>query len=355
MSPRAGVSTGWLHEVEPSQPARMHPLRPPDLANVELIGDSPALAELRARACDLARAQRTTVLVSGESGTGKGVVARLIHAMSARRNEPFVHLDCTSLPATLAESELFGYERGAFTGADRARVGKLEAARGGTLFLDEIGDLDASLQAKLLRVLEERSFERVGGVTPVPFEARVIAATHRDLLQAVADGRFRFDLYHRLSVVPLRVAPLRERGDDVVRLSAHFIEHFAAFLERPLAPLSPEAQEQLRIYDFPGNVRELRNLIERAAVLSPSPDISETLIRELKECGRLREPRRDTTSDVDQRGVVGFRLGVDRLEDFQDRLLTEALDLAEGNLSRAAALIGISRFAAQRRRRKRSA
>jgi transcriptional regulator with PAS, ATPase and Fis domain len=318
-------------------------------ADVELIGASSAVADLRARVRDLGRAQRTTVLLSGESGTGKGVVARLIHALSSHRNEPFVHLDCASLPPTLAESELFGCERGAFTGADRARVGKLEAARRGTLFLDEIGELDATLQAKLLRVLEERTFERVGGVTPIRFEARVIAATHRDLAQAVAQGRFRFDLYHRLSVLPLRIAPLRERGDDVVTLSAHFVEHFAALLDKPLSPLSARAHEQLRAYDFPGNVRELRNLIERAAILSPSPDLSETLIRELEACGHARDRQRE-----DEGGsVIGFRLGVDRLDDFEDRLLSEALEVAGGSATRAAALLGISRFAVQRRRRKR--
>ena len=250
-------------------------------------------------AIDAARkvgATATTVLLTGESGTGKEVLARAIHQGSGRSDRPFVALNCAALPETLVESELFGHERGAFTGADRLKRGRFELAAGGTLFLDEIGELTPAVQAKLLRVLQERRYGRVGGTTTLDADIRLIAATNRDLERAVADGRFREDLYyrvavfrihlptlragaaagtfredlyHRLAVVTLTLPPLRERGDDVERLARHFLALGAARHGLPVPALSPAVLQRLTAHAWPGNVRELRNAVERALILSP--------------------------------------------------------------------------------------
>jgi transcriptional regulator with GAF, ATPase, and Fis domain len=269
-NPQAGIAKRKKDAAEEGTVNRLSMVA----AAVEFRGDSPCMARARACIVDVARAPDTSVLLTGESGTGKGVAARLIHASSARRNEPFVAIDCVALPAPLADSELFGYEKGAFTGAERTKPGKLELAGRGTVLLDEIGDMDLALQGKLLRVLEERTFERVGGVTPIPFEARVIAATHRDLAKLVHEGQFRLDLFHRLSVFPIHLPPLRKRGDDIIALANHFIEYFGQRFGKSLLPLDPPARERLRSHAFPGNVRELRNLIERAVVTCQSRELA---------------------------------------------------------------------------------
>jgi Nif-specific regulatory protein len=210
-----------------------------------------------------------TVLLRGETGTGKGLFARAIHVNSARQTAPFVTVDCTTLPAQLVESELFGHERGAFTGADKRVPGKVEMAQGGTLFLDEIGDLPADVQGKLLRFLQERVFERVGGRTTLNADVRVVCATHRDLETAVAEGRFRQDLYYRVRVVEIELPPLRERGDDeVIALARHFVDMYAHRYGRPGMRLGDDAAGVLRAHDFPGNVRELEHWMESAVVLS---------------------------------------------------------------------------------------
>jgi len=233
----------------------------------QLVGEDPSLRKVFT---SLQRAASTdaTVLLEGESGTGKELFARSLHALSARADAPFVAINCAAIPETLLETELFGYEKGAFTGAVARKLGKFEMAHHGTLFLDEIGDLPISLQAKILRALEERRFERVGGTASVQVDVRLVAATNKGLRAAVAARRFREDLYFRLSVFPITIPPLRERGADIPVLARHFVERFCRDLKKKPLVISPPAMEQLREYRWPGNVRELQNCIERAVILA---------------------------------------------------------------------------------------
>jgi PAS domain S-box-containing protein len=231
----------------------------------EIVGASPAIARVLREVREVAETD-ATVLVLGETGTGKELVARAIHAASRRRDRPLVTVNCGAIPASLVESEFFGHVKGAFTGATERRAGRFALADGGTIFLDEVGELPLELQVKLLRVLQEGEFEPVGSSEPRKVDVRVIAATNRDLLREVREGRFRADLYYRLEVFPIRVPPLRERGDDVVLLAAEFARRFAAKMRRALAPLSSECARRLRAYAWPGNVRELENVIERAVI-----------------------------------------------------------------------------------------
>ena len=251
-----------------------------------LLGESRAMKALREQLRTAASSGDTTVLLVGETGTGKGVAARAIHAMSDRAYEPLVAVDCTTIPATLVESELFGHEKGAFSGAVRAKPGRVEVAGKGTLFLDEVGELDLSVQAKLLRLLEEREYTRVGGTRTRRLEARIVTATNRDLERAVAEGRFRADLRYRLEVFVVRVPPLRERGDDVFLLAARFASERARALGRPEPRLHPDVIHWLPRYPFPGNVRELRNMIEQAVLLAKGDEIT---LDELPVLGRLAQ------------------------------------------------------------------
>jgi two-component system response regulator AtoC len=233
-----------------------------------LIGESAALREGLSRAGQVARSPNTSVLIEGESGTGKELLARLIHAETpGRRHRPFVDLNCAAIPADLLEAELFGFERGAFTNAGRDKVGLMELAHGGTLFLDEIGELNVSLQAKLLRVLETGSFRRLGGVVERRSDCRVLASTNRNLLDAVQQGLFRLDLYHRLAVLTIHTPPLRDRREDIPLLAEHFLRHFSAQLKKVIHGFSPTAEALLLGYPYPGNIRELRNIIERAVIV----------------------------------------------------------------------------------------
>jgi transcriptional regulator with GAF, ATPase, and Fis domain len=232
-----------------------------------MIGDSPALRDTLRAIATVAPTQ-STVLVSGETGTGKELVARAVHERSARRGGPFVKVNCAAIPASLLESELFGHERGAFTGALQRRAGRFELAHGGTLFLDEIGELPIELQPKLLRVLQEREFERVGGTQSLVVETRIVAATNRDLAAMVEERTFRADLYYRLNVFPIEIAPLRARKDDVPLLARLFLRRFAAAMGKDVRELSPESLDRLVQHDWPGNVRELENVIERAVILA---------------------------------------------------------------------------------------
>jgi Nif-specific regulatory protein len=234
-----------------------------------ILGQSPAIVKLLDRIEKLS-ARDTTVLIQGESGTGKELVARLLHRASPRAEGPFVAINCAAIADSLLESELFGHEKGAFTGAAALKKGKIEMAEGGTLFLDEIGELAPALQAKLLRVLQEREFERVGATRSYRVDIRIIAATNRDLAQQVRDGGFRTDLYHRLNVITLRTPPLRERKEDIGILAGHFLRHFGEQCKRPRLTFSPEALRCMENYDWPGNVRELENAIEHAVVLGDS-------------------------------------------------------------------------------------
>ncbi len=237
-------------------------------SSAELIGTSPAMERLRARLNALAASDDTTALITGETGVGKGLVARAVYTSSRRAAEPFVNVDCTTIPATLVESELFGHERGAFSGATGMKPGRVESAGRGTLFLDEIGELDLSVQAKLLRLLEEREYTRIGSTRPRKLQARIITATNRDLVRAVEEGRFRADLRFRLEVFVLEVPPLRERAEDVLLIAEHYAAERARSLGRSSVELTAEVRQALLSYPFPGNVRELRNMIEQALLLA---------------------------------------------------------------------------------------
>ena len=239
-----------------------------EAADADIIGRSPALGRVLEQV-DLVAATSSTVLIGGETGTGKELVARAIHQRSRRRQGLFVAVNCAALPGTLVESELFGHEKGAFTGAIARRAGRFEQADGGTLFLDEVGELPLEAQAKMLRVLQSGEFERVGGGRPLKTDVRIIAASNRDLEQAVREGRFRSDLYHRLAIFPIHLPPLRERREDIPLLAAYLITRKARGLGRKMDPLAPAVLDRLTRYDWPGNVRELENVLERAIILSP--------------------------------------------------------------------------------------
>jgi two-component system response regulator HydG len=239
-----------------------------------LLGESPAMQKVYRIAQQVASA-RATILITGETGTGKGELARAIHALSPRAERPLVQLHCASVVDSLLESELFGHEKGAFTGADRRRIGRFEQASGGTLFLDEVGELSPLMQVKLLRVLQERTFERVGSNESIHVDVRLVAATNRDLTADVQSGRFREDLYYRLNVVHVAMPPLRARGEDVAALADHFARKFAVLNKKPTPRLTDRARAKLAAQPWPGNVRALENLIERAVVLCPSSVIDE--------------------------------------------------------------------------------
>jgi DNA-binding NtrC family response regulator len=308
----------------------------------QIVGQSPTMREMLDLAHKVAESEVSSVLLQGESGTGKDLVAKAIHYHSARANSPFVAINCAALPGTLIESELFGYEKGAFTDAKARKEGLFEQAEGGTLFLDEIGELELSLQAKLLRVLEEGSFRRVGGLKDLPLDVRVIAASNRDLRTEGEAGRFRADLFYRLSVIQIDIPPLRERGDDVRLLAEHYLASFRGRLRKNIDGISEEAFEAFRNYEWPGNVRELRNVIERAMILEDGEEISaKYLPRALSDDGH-------TLSGSSANGAQppnNFRLppkGVS-LDDVEMSLVRQAIERSAGNQTKAAALLGISR------------
>jgi formate hydrogenlyase transcriptional activator len=242
----------------------------------EIIGDSPALEQVLEQV-ELVAPTDASVLILGETGTGKELIARAIHSASARHGRPFIKLNCAAIPLDLLESELFGHERGAFTGAIAQRIGRFEAADKGTLFLDEIGDIPLALQPKLLRVLQEREFERVGGMRTQKVDVRVVAATHRDLGDMVRKQEFRSDLYYRLNVFPLRLPSLRDRREDIVPLVRHFVELFSNRMSKVIHHIPAETLSAFKSYSWPGNIRELQNVIERAVVLSTGPVLSADL------------------------------------------------------------------------------
>jgi len=281
------------------------------------------------------------VLLQGESGTGKDLVAKAIHYGSQRSEGPFVAINCAALPATLIESELFGYEKGAFTDAKARKEGLFEQAEGGTLLLDEIGELELSLQAKLLRVLEEGAFRRVGGLKDIPLDVRVLAASNRDLKTESEAGRFRLDLYYRLSIIQIDIPPLRERGDDVLLLSQHYIDTIGARLKRnKVTGLSREAEEVFRNYEWPGNVRELRNVIERALILEDTDKITTEYLP-----GGLLTPARSAPSSTAGTTATRFVLPDEglSLDEAELSFVRQAIQRSGGNQTRAAELLGISR------------
>lgn len=299
-----------------------------------LIGTSTAIREVSDAIQQVANSP-STVLILGETGTGKEVVARVLHERSPRRTGPFVAVNCAAIPDDLIESELFGHERGAFTDAHATRRGQFETANGGTLFLDEIGDLSLRAQGNLLRVIEERAFTRVGGSEVIRVDVRLLGATNVELEQAVRTGRFREDLYHRLNVVPIRVPPLRERTEDVPKL----VEHFLARANRAHASektLAPEAIDRLVGYDWPGNVREVENLMERLVTLAAGPLITED---DLPLKIRVRVRTRTLAEDV-RRGAVSLTQAVDA---FERELILDALQRTSHVQVRAAKALGITR------------
>jgi two-component system, NtrC family, response regulator HydG len=312
-----------------------------------LIGDAPAMREVYRVIRRVAPAD-VTVLVQGESGTGKEVVARALHDESRRHARPFVALNCSALPAELAESELFGHVKGAFTGADRDRAGLFEAADGGTLFLDEIGDLAPPAQAKLLRALEERQVTRVGSTRPVGVDVRVVAATHRPLDEMAARGEFRQDLLFRLQVVTLQLPPLRERREDVMALAAHFLAHFSERHGRGRLRLAERARRALLAHGWPGNVRELRNALERAVVLAEDATIElEDLPPQLRGGGGALSPADAVLAELP------FAEARERaVEAFDRSFLAAALERHGGNVSGTARALGLHRQSLQKHLRR---
>lgn len=313
----------------------------------QIIGQSPGMVEMFNLARKVAESEVSSVLLQGESGTGKDLVAKAIHYASRRADSPFIAINCAALPATLIESELFGYEKGAFTDAKARKEGLFEQAEGGTLFLDEIGELELSLQAKLLRVLEEGAFRRLGGLKDIPLDARVIAASNRDLKGESETGRFRLDLYYRLSVIQIDIPAIRERGDDMILLAEYYIAHFNERLRKRVRGLSPEVADIFRKYAWPGNVRELRNVIERVMILEDGDVITPAYLP------RGLTPEDKSTSGLASKGVQlaedkktpGFRLPPDGvvLDEVEMSLVRQAMERSNGNQTRAAELLGISR------------
>jgi DNA-binding NtrC family response regulator len=315
----------------------------------QIIGDSPAVRRMLTLARKVAESEASSVLLQGESGTGKDLVAKAIHYGSRRSDSPFVAINCAAIPATLIESELFGYEKGAFTDAKARKEGLFEQAEGGTLFLDEIGELELGLQAKLLRVLEEGTFRRVGGLKDIPLDVRIVAASNRDLKAESEAGRFRLDLYYRLSVIQIDIPPLRERGDDILLLAEHYIKQFGERLKlrKKIRGLSPEVAEAFRRYSWPGNVRELRNVVERALILEDADLITtEYLPRDLLAQAGQAAPAASAPPRAE-----GFGGGRDfllppqglSLEGLETSLVRQAIERSGGNQTRAAELLGISR------------
>jgi Nif-specific regulatory protein len=310
-----------------------------------IVGRSPELRAVYERV-QLAAQTDATVLLRGETGTGKGLFARAIHVNSRRQARPFVVVDCTTLPAQLVESELFGHERGAFTGADRRVKGKVEHAEGGTLFLDELGDLPPDIQGKLLRFLQERTFERVGGREQLVADVRVVCATHRDLERAVDEGRFREDLYYRVKVVEIDLPPLRARGpEDVETLARHFAEVYATRYGRPAPQLTPEALAAIRNHGWPGNVRELEHWIESAVALAPDGRITTSHLpgRRSTDTGQLTAVKRVVPAEASGgEAKVTLPLGLS-LDDATARYAEAVVTECEGNKTEAARKLGIGR------------
>jgi two-component system, NtrC family, response regulator AtoC len=293
-----------------------------------VVGQSPQMG----RALDVAKkaaASRSTVLLLGESGTGKEIFARAIHSWSDRSNKPFVAINCVGLSKALLESELFGHEKGAFTGALQVKKGKIELAQGGTVFLDEVGDISTELQTKLLRFLQEREFERVGGITPISVDVRIIAATNRDLNRAVREGQFREDLYYRLNVIPLTLPPLRERKEDIPGLANYFLGRFASETKKKFTRITEEAMQKLTTYEWPGNVRELANVVESAVVLGQGPELM--------------------PHHLPTKIVSAIPNGADRfsyhgaVDDYRRELIVKTLAQTQGNRAAAAKILGLQR------------
>ncbi len=313
-----------------------------------IMGECDDMVKVKDLIKKIARSDATTVLIQGESGTGKELVAKAIHYGSARADKPFMAINCAALPVNLLETELMGHEKGAFTDAKAAKKGLFELADGGTVFLDEIGDMDMSMQAKLLRMLEEKTFKRVGGIKDITVDVRLVSATNQELSKAMSEGAFRKDLYYRLQVVPIVLPPLRKRGRDVLLLANHFIAYFSRESHKKIHRITKEAEEILLAYSWPGNVRELKNVIERAMILEVENELQpEHLPQELI----------DNVADAGAQ-VLGAPISLDgftipesglSIEDVEHALVKKSLDMANGNQTKAAELLKMPRDAFRRR------
>ncbi|MBZ5610264.1 MAG: sigma 54-interacting transcriptional regulator [Acidobacteriia bacterium] len=312
------------------------------LGSFKMIAASPAMKQVLKFARRVAQSEVSTILLEGESGTGKDVFAQFIHHYGRRSEGPFVALNCAAIPETLLESELFGYEKGAFTDARAPKAGILEIASGGTIFLDEIGEMPLVLQAKLLRVLEEQTFRRLGGVRDIQVDVRVVAATNRKLTDAIEQGKFRLDLYYRLNVIQVVLPPLRERREDVIPLAEHFVRLYNTKFKRNIKGISHAAAAMLLAHDWPGNVRELRNVIERAMVLEEADWIQASNLQIASETGRpVLLPYEELQTGAES-PAPDEPFGVS-LEEAEKNLVKKALEKAGGNQTRAAVLLGVTR------------
>jgi len=304
----------------------------------QIVGDSPKMIDLR-KFIETVAPTDSTVLILGESGTGKELVAGSIHHLSARVEKNYIRLNCAAIPENLLESELFGHEKGAFTGALRTKTGRVEEADGGTIFLDEIGDMSRPLQAKLLRFLEDGSFTRVGGNEEKRVHVRIIAATNRDIVQAIKENDFREDLYHRLNVMQFRPPPLRDRGRDVVTLAEHFLVQNCQKLGRAPLKLSTAAEQKLLAHQWPGNVRELRNVMERAAIIEQTDEVQPESLPDFELETQLR-----SSSDSSPEAEVDFQLGfAEAVASFERKMIQKALEQNQYNVNRSAEQLKMTR------------
>ncbi|HTW65136.1 MAG TPA: sigma 54-interacting transcriptional regulator [Bryobacteraceae bacterium] len=306
------------------------------MGSFKMIAASPVMRQVLKFARRIAQSEVSTILLEGESGTGKDVLAQFLHYHGRRQEGPFVALNCAAIPETLLESELFGYEKGAFTDARASKAGILEIASGGSIFLDEIGEMPLTVQAKLLRVLEEQTFRRLGGVRDIQVDVRVMAATNRQLTQAIQDGKFRLDLYYRLNVIQVSLPALRERKEDVLPLAEHFVRTYNVKFKRAIQGISHSAGALLLAHNWPGNVRELRNVMERAMVLEDADRIQSSSLQIRSDGGTIPEALRAHVGDTE----APFQTS---LEEAERGLLTRALERAGGNQTRAARSLGITR------------
>jgi len=323
---KALETTQLRREVRTLRARQAQPFSPESI-----VGESAPIVAVRTMLQKIGVSPASTVLLTGESGTGKDLAAKVIHYSSGRASRPFMNITCSALPETLLESELFGHERGAFTGADRQKRGLLESADGGTVFLDEIGEMVPLLQAKLLRFLEEKSFKRVGGSADIKVDVRVIAATNRSLQDEVKKGRFREDLFYRLNVMAVPLPPLRDRRDDVERLLHHYIDIFNIEFRKKIQGVSPGALKALQAYPWPGNVRELRNAVERAMLLTEGNELNEPHFPML------------TTSEAELSSGMGLPASGINLEELERSLVVQALERSGWNQTKAATLLGLNR------------
>ncbi len=302
----------------------------------QIIGDSPKMRELKDQ-IRIVAGSNATVLILGESGTGKELIAGALHSLSQRQQGNYIRINCAAIPENLLESELFGHEKGSFTGAVRQKLGRVEEAHGGTIFLDEIGDMSRPLQAKLLRFLEDGTFTRVGGNEELHVDVRLIAATNRDIIEAISQNNFREDLFHRLNVVQFRPPPLRERGNDIIALAETFLKHYNSAMKKHIRALSAAARHKLLNHHWPGNVRELRNVIERAVILENTPEIQPTSLPDFHLEGRLRKTETITATGNESLDEL--------MAEFERQLINSTLEQNRYNISKTAESLKISRHA----------